>query len=84
MYHQLQHSEILCSAQNAFMCFAWISEQTAIISVYSSNLPVFITEAESVYSEVRTGSLNQTDTVSSLKKVNQQTHKGFVNIYLFL
>jgi len=28
------------------MCFAWISEQTAIISLYSVNLSVFITEAE--------------------------------------
>jgi hypothetical protein len=67
MYHQLQHSEILCSAQNAFMCFAFISEQTAIISLYNINLSLFITEAESVYSAVRTGSLNQTDTVPSLK-----------------
>ena len=46
MYHQLQHTEILCSAHNAFMRFAWISEQTAIISLYSINLSVFITEAE--------------------------------------
>jgi len=49
------------------MCFAWISEQTAIISLYSINLTVFITEAESVYCAVRTGSLNQTDTLTSLK-----------------
>jgi len=28
------------------MCFEWISEQTAIISLYSINLSVFITEAE--------------------------------------
>ena len=59
-YHQLQHSEILCSAHNAFMCFAWISEQTAIISLYRIKLSVFITEEESVYCAVRTGSLNQT------------------------
>jgi hypothetical protein len=49
------------------MCFSWISEQTAIISLYSTNLSVFIAEAESVYSAVRTGSLNQTVTLSSLK-----------------
>ena len=67
MYHQLQHSEILCSAHNAFMRFARISDQTAIISLYSINLSVFITEAENVYCAVRTGSLNQTATVSSLK-----------------
>jgi len=36
----------MCSAYSAFMCFAWISEQTAIISLYSINLSVFITEAE--------------------------------------
>jgi hypothetical protein len=41
----------------------WISEQTAIISVYIINLSVFITEAESVYCAVRTGSLNATDAV---------------------
>jgi len=48
------------------MRFAWISEQTAIISLYSINLSVFITEAESVYCAVRTGSLNQTATVKRL------------------
>ena len=49
------------------MCFAWISEQTAIISLYKINLPVFKTEAESVYCAVRIGSLNATATVSYLK-----------------
>jgi len=50
------------------MCFAWISEQTAIISLYSNNLLlVFITKAESVYCAFRTGSLTQTATVSSFK-----------------
>jgi len=63
MYVQVKHSEILCSDHNAFVCFAWISEQTAIISLYSIKLSVFITKAESVYSAVRTGSLNWTDTL---------------------
>jgi len=49
------------------MCFARTSVQTAIISVYSMNLSVFITEAESVYCAVRTGSSNQPDKVSFLK-----------------
>jgi len=66
MYHQTEHSEILCSAHNTFMCFAWISEQTAIISPYAINLSVFITEAQSVYCSVRSGSLKQMDTISSL------------------
>ena len=43
MYQQLQHrncgqnTEILCSAHNAFISFAWISEPIAIISLYSIN-----------------------------------------------
>jgi len=40
---------------SVFMCFVWISEQTAIISLYSINWLVFITETESVYCAVRTG-----------------------------
>ena len=59
VYHQLLHSEILCCAHGAFMCFVWISEQTAIISLYGINLLVFKTKAESVYCAVRNGSLNQ-------------------------
>jgi hypothetical protein len=35
----------LCS-RSVFMCFVWISEQTAIISLYSINWLVFITERE--------------------------------------
>jgi hypothetical protein len=39
------------------MCFVWISEQTTIISLYSINWLVFITETECVYCAVRTESL---------------------------
>ena len=39
------------------MCFVWISEQTAIISLYNINWLVCITETECVYCAVRTGSL---------------------------
>ena len=49
------------------MCFMWISEQTAIISLHSINLPVFTTEAESVYCAVRNGPLNAAHTVPYLK-----------------
>jgi hypothetical protein len=41
------------------MCFVWISEQTAIISLYSINWLVFITETECVYCAVRTESSNR-------------------------
>ena len=40
-----------------FMCIVWIWEQTAIISLYNINWLIFITETESVYCAVRTGSL---------------------------
>ena len=39
------------------MCFMWIWEQTAIISLYNINWLVFITQTECVYCAVRTGSL---------------------------
>jgi hypothetical protein len=39
------------------MCFVWIWEQTAIISLYNINWLVYITERECVYCAVRTGSL---------------------------
>ena len=40
-----------------FICFVWISEQTEIISLYSINWLVCITETECVYCAVRTGYL---------------------------
>ena len=43
---------------SVFMCFVWITEQTAIISLYSINWLVCITETESVYCAVWTGYLN--------------------------
>jgi hypothetical protein len=41
-----------------FMCFVWIWEQTAIISLYNINWLVFITETECVYCAVQTEYLN--------------------------
>ena len=38
---------------SVFMCFVWISEQTAIISLYNINWLVCITEKDSVYCAVR-------------------------------
>jgi hypothetical protein len=40
-----------------FVSFVRISEQTAIISLYSVRRLVFVTETESVYCAVRTGLL---------------------------
>jgi len=38
---------------SVFACFVWISEQTVIISLYSINWLVFVTETDSVYCAVR-------------------------------
>ena len=42
---------------SVFVCFMWLAEQTAIISLYNINWLVFVTETECVYCAVRTGSL---------------------------
>jgi len=42
---------------SVFMCFVWISEQTAIISIYNINRLVCIREMECVYCAVRSRSL---------------------------
>ena len=47
---------------SVFMCFVWISKQTAVISLYSINRLVCITETESVYCAVRTESLHNNST----------------------
>ena len=48
------------------MCFVFIWEQTATCATYSINWSVFITEMKSVYSAVRTGSLNKAVCASPL------------------
>jgi hypothetical protein len=48
------HNSTFCP-HSVFMCFVWIWEQTAIISLYSIDWLVFITQTEFVYCAVRTG-----------------------------
>jgi hypothetical protein len=55
------------------MCFVWISEQTAIISLYSINWLVCVTETECVYCAVRTGYLNVFQAKSHLQTVNRSS-----------
>ena len=54
------------------MCFVWIWEQTAIISLYSINWLVFITEMECVYCAVRPGPLHLIQTNFHLCSANRQ------------
>jgi hypothetical protein len=53
------------------MNFVWISEQTAITSLYSINWLVFITETECAYCAVRTEYLNIIQANISLWMVKQ-------------
>ena len=50
------------------MCLGWISEPTVTFALYIINRLVFITEAESVYSAVRTESLYKTRTSLVLER----------------
>ena len=61
-----------------FMCFVWISEQTAIISLYNIKRLVFITETECVYCAVRTEHLNVIQvslSLNGLRVVDQTTRR---------
>ena len=55
------------SAPTLFICFVFISEQRATCAPYNISWLVFITEKKSVYSAVRTGSLNKAVCASALK-----------------
>jgi hypothetical protein len=52
------------------MCFVWISEQIAIISLYSTNWLVCVTKTECVYCAVRAESLYRSQDNLSLWRVN--------------
>jgi hypothetical protein len=62
-----QNLKTVRSVHTVFMCFVFISEQTATSDSYKINWLIFITENKSVYCAVRTGSLNKAACASSLK-----------------
>jgi len=59
---------------SVFMCFVWIWEKTAIISLYSINWLDFITETECVYCEVRTDSLDIIKRILVFKTFSSVAH----------
>jgi hypothetical protein len=65
--HHVLHSKTVRSADTVFMCFVFTREQTAPCATYTMNWLFFITEMKSVYSAVRTGSLNKAVCASSSK-----------------
>jgi hypothetical protein len=69
-----------CCLRITFMCFVWISEQTAIISLYSIHRLVFITEIECVYCAVRNESLNITEDKFSFWRANNANKKWDVTV----
>jgi len=75
MHQQVQHSTIVRSDHTVFMCFVFIWEQTATCATCTINWLVFITEMKSVYSAVRTGSLNKAVCASSLKPTGYVMHQ---------
>jgi len=66
MHHQFNIQQ-LYALPTLYLCFVFIWEQTATCATYSINWLVFITEMKSVYSAVRTGSLNKAVCASSVK-----------------
>jgi predicted GNAT family N-acyltransferase len=59
MYTNFRFQNSTFCYHSAFTCFVQMSEQTALISLYSINWFVFIIETECVYCAVRSGSLNE-------------------------
>jgi len=50
----LKHRNYISCPNTVFTCFVWTWEKPALISLYSINWLVFITETETVYCAVRT------------------------------
>ena len=67
MHQQVEKSTIVRCACTVFMCFVFIWERTATCATYRINWLVFLNEMKSVYSAVRTGSLNKAVCATSLK-----------------
>ena len=65
------------------MCFVWIWEQTAIISLYNINWVVCITETESFYCDMQYRLLNLVKWISSFRVINVDGKYFWVNLNKF-
>jgi hypothetical protein len=70
MYRQFNIHQLYVLPTQLYLCFVWISEQTAIISLYNINWLVCITQTQSVYCAVRTGCLNVQFSLTIILKVS--------------
>jgi hypothetical protein len=64
---------------HAFKYFVYISEQKVIISLYSINWLVFITDMASVYYAVRAGYLNVVQVTLVFKGLNVHSYIALLN-----
>jgi len=77
MHQQFNIQQLYALPHTAVMCFIFIWEQTATCATYSINWLVFISQMKSVYSAVRTGSLNKAVCASSVKPTGHVMHQQF-------
>ena len=86
MHQQVKRPTTVRSAHTVFICFVFISEQTATYATYSINWLVFKTEMKSVYCAVRTGALWRLQTSYAVQSgttaaVND-SHSGTMKIHI--
>jgi len=75
--HQQFNIQQLYVLPTIFMCFEFISEQTANCATYSIKWLVFITQLKSAYRAVRTASLNKAVCAASSKPTGHVMHHQF-------
>ena len=78
MDQQFNIQQLYALPHTVFMCFVFIWEQTATCATYSINWLVFVTEMESVYSAVRTGSLNKAVYQFNIQQLYALPHTVFM------
>jgi len=77
MHHQFNIKKLYV-LPTLYLCVLYLSEKkTANCATYSINWLVFITQMKSVYSAVRTGSLNKAVWATSLKSTGHVLHHQF-------
>jgi hypothetical protein len=83
--HQFSIQKCCVLPTQCFLCFVWIWEQTAIISLHSINWLVFITETECVYYAVRIEYLNVIQVYMRIRGLSPVSHReeaGLVPVHV--
>jgi hypothetical protein len=69
---------------SVFICFVWIWEQTAIISLYNINWLVFVTEVKSVYCAVLSKDIYFKSPCDAISSDNTAMHHICANVHKIL